>query len=163
MRFNELLGTQCKDFKEMTPHLENKRNHIIQSIERTKNSINFSPDENRDCDYFKVNSSKWSEKVDLNRWDIFFLFAESWVGKDVGLYEWQDVESIIYEVISIALGCKYESKISYKDEVDLIGGSQHGKEAFAKLVYNISYVDYNRHSEISVELFSELKKFETMG
>ena len=162
MRFNELLGTQCKDFKEMTPHLENKRNHIIQSIERTKNSINFSPDENRDCDYFKVNSSKWSEKVDLNRWDIFFLFAESWVGKDVGLYEWQDVESIIYEVISIALGCKYESKISYKDEVDLIGGSQHGKEAFAKLVYNISYVDYNRHSEISVELFSELKKFETI-
>lgn len=128
MRFNELLGTQCKDFKEMTPHLENKRNHIIQSIERTKNSINFSPDENRDCDYFKVNSSKWSEKVDLNRWDIFFLFAESWVGKDVGLYEWQDVESIIYEVISIALGCKYESKISYKDEVDLIGGYSMGKK-----------------------------------
>lgn len=162
MRFNELLGTQCKNFKEMAPHLENKRNYIIQSIERTKNSINFSPDENRDCDYFKVNSSKWSEKVDLNRWDIFFLFAESWVGKDVGLYEWQDVESIIYEVISIALGCKHESNISYKDEVDLIGSSQHGKEAFAKLVYNISYVGYNKHSEISAELFSELKKFETI-
>lgn len=161
-RFNELLGTQCKSFKEMAEPLERKRNYIIQCIERTKNSINFSPDENIDCDYFKVNSSKWSEKADLNRWDVFFLFAESWVGKDVSLYEWQDVESIIYEVISIALDYEHKSKISYKDEVDIIGSSQRGDKAFAKLVYNISYVDHNKRSEISAELFSELKKFETI-
>jgi hypothetical protein len=159
-RFNDLLGTQCKSFKEMAEPLERKRNHIIQSIGWTKNSINFSPDENIDCDYFKANSSKWSEKADLNRWDIFFLFAESWVGKDASSYEWKDVESIIYEVISIALGYEHKSKISYKDEVDIIGGAQRGDKAFAKLVHNISYVGHNERSEISAELFSELKKFE---
>lgn len=164
-RFNELFcseKTKFKKLEEMAGLLNKKRNSIIWDIAGTKNNINFSPAEDHDCDYFKADSCKWSNDMSLNRWDVIFLFAQLCIGKDVQSYEWQDVESIIFETVSIALNEKYNPKVSYKDEVIIGVNSMSGKEAFKKVVYYLSYVGQNTPKEVATELLSELKKFESI-
>lgn len=134
-RFKKIFGSGKEEFKtleDMANVLERKRSSIICDIGRTKSNINFFPAEDHDCDYFKSNSYKWSDDTSLNRWDVIFLFAQLCIGKDVQLYEWQDVESIIFETVSIALNEKYNPKVSYKDEVIIGVNSMSGQKAFKK-------------------------------
>lgn len=162
-RFNDLFcdgQTKFDNLKEMTHVLNEKRDSIIWDISTTKKHINLLYDEDHNCDYFKANSSKWSNSTRFNRWDVIFLFAQLCIGKDIESYEWQDVESIIFEVVSIALNNDHSPKISYREEVDFGLRPLNGREAFEELVNYISYTGKNTHAEVAAELLSELKKFE---
>lgn len=165
-RFNELFCDTKKfdNLKEMNTALDEKRRNILWSISQTNENLKEYHGKNINCDYFKHNLKKWSTDTTLNRWDILFLFAQMCIGKDLDSYEWQDVESIICEVVSFALNyplSKY-SRLSYKDEVSFGLKQMSGRDAFSKIVYLISYVGSNSPAEIASELLNELKKFESV-
>lgn len=163
-RFNELFCTKGEKFnslEEMGGVLDKKRKDILLDICSTRNNINALTGSVHDCDYFKKYHEKWDNNAQLNRWDIIFLFAQFCIEQSIDAYEWQDVETIIFEVISIALKSNYNSKIKYKRDLILGTKSWKGEELFKKLIYDISYVGKNTSEEIATELLEELKKFET--
>lgn len=51
-------------------------------------------------DYFKANKCNWPKGI--TRWDCIFLFAEELLD-DSETCQWQDVENIIFNVVSIVL------------------------------------------------------------
>lgn len=163
-RFSELFcdgKDKAESFEEMKETLELKRNEILRDInDITRDSYYTIPN---GCDYFKLCSKKWCSNDTLNRWDVIFLFAQVCIGKDINLYEWQDVESIIYEVVSIALtpSLQFKSKVSYKESA--IVGKDTGEQFFNKIVSHISQIGKKGDiAGIATELLSELKKFETL-
>lgn len=103
-------------------------------------------------DYFKKYKDKWS-KTDktITRWDCFFLFANQCLN-DAEKLQWQDVETIIYNVVSIALGCPYEENLNFKDS--------QSSNAFNVAITNLSHIGNNTQDSIATELLNELKKFE---
>ena len=161
-RFSELFcDGKAESFEEMKEKLELKRNKILRDInEMTRDPYYIIPNS---CDYFKLCSKKWCSNDTLNRWDVIFLFAQVCIGKDINLYEWQDVESIIYEVVSIVLtpSLQFKSKVSYKESA--IVGKYNGKQFFNKIVSHISRIGKKGDvAGMATELLSELKKFETI-
>lgn len=163
-RFSELFcDGKSKNFEEIEVILKEKRDSILFSISNRKREITDIYGADRECDYFKDCSNKWSSNTGLTRWDIIFLFAQLCIGKETNLYEWQDVELIILEAVSIALGKKYISRVSYKEKVSIGYSSGNGRSVFADLIYYISRVSsINNSSEIANELLNELKKFEAI-
>ncbi|KRL63073.1 hypothetical protein FC23_GL001012 [Lactobacillus psittaci DSM 15354] len=163
-RFKTLFGKgkeNIKSIEELDDILSKKRDQILFVISNVKSSLNFNPQENHDSDYFKHYKDKYiSKDSDITRWDLFFLFAQACVGKEVTSYEWQDVESIIFEVVSMALNEKYSPKVSYKDEITIGTRSLSGRKLFKEIIYYLSYVGKNTSEEVAAELLSELKKFE---
>lgn len=162
-RFNELFCNKeekSNSLDEIADVLDEKRKYIVHYIDYTKSTLNAYTNTDTDCDYFKQISNKYFKNILLNRWDIIFLFAQLCIGQNVKSYEWQDVETIIFEVISIALNIDYKSKISYKKKLDFDANTWHGEELFKKIIYYISYVGKNTPEEIATELLAELKKFE---
>lgn len=161
-RFSELFcDGKAENFEEMKEKLELKRNKILGDInEMTRDPYYTIPNS---CDYFKLCSKKWCSNDTLNRWDVIFLFAQVCIGKDINLYEWQDVESIIYEVVSIVLtpSLQFKSKVSYKESA--IVGKYNGKQFFNKIVSHVSQIGKKGDvAGMATELLSELKKFETI-
>lgn len=160
-RFSELFcDGKAESLEEIEPILKKKQKEILQKLWEISNASYQKFEE--DFDYFKRYSDEWCSDCNFNRWDVFFLFAQLCIGKGTNLYEWQDVELIIFEVISIALGKEYTSKISYKEEVTVGLKEMNGKKAFEDLVLYISRVSINNSSEIANELLNELKKFEAI-
>lgn len=157
-RFSELLNHQYSILEDLKSPLNKKTMEIISDIW----------DETNPRDYFSLYSKKWFGDTDaeLNRWDIIFMFAKLCIDEEVSQCNWEDVESIIYEVVSIALndGVGKNSKIKYKEKVENGNGQSDGKEAFYKLVRSISFVKADKltKSVIAAELLSELKKFEAI-
>ncbi len=115
-------------------------------------------------DYFKDFSKNWTnDKQTLTRWDVIFLFAELCLDKKVSAYKWQDIESIILEVISIALDFqnKYSLKLNYASTVSIGRSSIPGEQLFKELIYNISFTGELSIEKTAAELLSELEKFES--
>lgn len=115
-------------------------------------------------DYFEEFSKNWTnDKQTLTRWDIIFLFAELCLDKKVSAYQWQDIESIILEVISIALDFqnKYSLKLNYASTVSIGRSSIPGEQLFKELIYNISFTGELSIEKTAAELLSELEKFES--
>lgn len=94
--------------------------------------------------------------TDITFWDICCLFAEECIdeGSDV---QWQDVESMIAEVISILLAPNgiYQSRVKYIESDNF-----NGKEKFKNIVKNVSVSGTGSKIEIATKLLTELKKFE---
>ena len=107
-----------------------------------------------------VTKKVFSEKSDITRWDLFFLFADACVDKSVNNYEWQDVESLIFDVISIALNANGAYKMNYAENVSIGLCEDKGIKLFSKLVYDLSFTGRDTTEEIAAELLKELKKFE---
>lgn len=115
-------------------------------------------------DYFKKFSKNWTnDKQTLTRWDVIFLFAELCLDKKVSAYQWQDIESIILEAISIALDFqnKYSLKLNYASTVNISLSSMSGEQLFKKLIYNISFTGELSIEKTAAELLNELEKFES--
>lgn len=165
-RFKTLF---CKDkvnakhIEELENDLSERRRNILAFVSNVRSQLNIGPNVNNNCDYFKCYKDKvLPEKSDITRWDLFFLFADACVDKSTNEYEWQDVESIIFEVVSIALNEKYHPKVSYKDEVTIGINSLSGQKAFKQVIYYLSYAGKNTPKEVATELLNELKKFEAI-
>lgn len=115
-------------------------------------------------DYFEEFSKNWTnDKQTLTRWDVIFLFAELCLDKKVSAYKWQDIESIILEVISIALDFqnKYSLKLNYASTVSIGRSSIPGEQLFKELIYNISFTGELSIEKTAAELLNELEKFES--
>lgn len=137
----------------------------LRSIIWSKISGNIFQDSNRKIDYF---SKIPFLSRNFNRWDIFFLFAELCLNKDVSKHQWQDVETLIYEIVSIALLptdmlAKVDSKVDYKKHKVMVGTQEYNaKGLFKEIVHNISYTADGAREEIASNLLDELKKFEAI-
>lgn len=163
-RFNILF---CKDkdnaqsIEELKDDLDEKRCKTLSFISNIRSHLNFSSNDNNDCDYFKrYKEERSSRKNNITRWDLFFLFADACVDKSVNQYEWQDVESLIFDVISIALNAKSTYKMHYVKNVQVGPYEDEGIKLFSKIVYYLSFTGHNTDREIAAELLRELKKFE---
>lgn len=143
---------------------EQIRKQIYSEIKTVQKKGNMFQNNIKDIDYF-------SEITFLNenftRWDIFFLFAECCLSKQVGKYQWQDVETLIYEIVSIALLPRdkltnIDSKITYnEDNIELIlGESAKGEELFKYIVRKIAYTGNGTREEIASVLLKDLAEFE---
>ncbi len=143
---------------------EQIREKIYSEIKTVQKKRNVFQDNIKDIDYFS--ESEFLNK-NFNRWDIFFLFAECCLSKQVGKYQWQDVETLIYEIVSIALLppdklTNIDSKITYnEDNIELIlGESAKGEELFKYIVGKIAYTGNGTREEIASVLLKDLAKFE---
>ena len=165
-RFETLFCTDkenTKQIEELEDDLDKKRCEILSFISKIRGQLNFSSNDNNDCDYFKRYKKKFfSEKRDITRWDLFFLFADACVDKSVNNYEWQDVESLIFDVISIALNANGAYKMNYAENVSIGPREDKGIKLFSKLVYDLSFTGRDTTEEITAELLKELKKFENI-
>ena len=82
-RFSELFcDGKSKNFEEIEVILKEKRDSILFSISNRKREITDIYGADRECDYFKDCSNKWSSNTGLTRWDIIFLFAQLCIGKE---------------------------------------------------------------------------------
>lgn len=165
-RFETLFCTDkenTKQIEELEDDLDGRRRKILSFISKIRGQLNFSSNDNNDCDYFKRYKKKFfSEKRDITRWDLFFLFADACVDKSVNKYEWQDVESLIFDVISIALNANDAYKMNYAENVSIGLCEDKGIKLFSKLVYDLSFTGRDTTEEIAAELLKELKKFENI-
>lgn len=149
-------------YKDREGKLDYIRHHICEKINSTKKDLDFRSGKNGEYDYFYF-VPLW--KKNLNRWDIIFIFAELCLDKQIDKYQWQDVESLIYEVVSHSLikgkRRKESSFLIFCNEKVTVGvDSWNAKELFEEIVNVISYVGNGTEAEIANELMSELKKFE---
>lgn len=161
-RFKHLFKKESMDIHDLTDlndDFEQKQTEIMNDLFSAKNDKELSSN----IDYFRKFCDKWFHDRTPNRWDIIFLFAKCCIGKDPQSYEWQDVESVIYEVLTIAFdfNSKSENKISYEDRVTFNSQEISGKDAFKIAVNNISSVEKNSVEVRATELLTELKKFES--
>lgn len=143
---------------------EQIRKKIYSEIKTVQKKRNVFQDNIKDIDYFS--ESEFLNK-NFNRWDIFFLFAECCLSKQISKYQWQDVETLIYEIVSIALLppdklTQIDSKIMYKeDDFELsLGESIKGENFYKYIVRLIAYTGNGTQEEIATVLLTELKKFE---
>lgn len=163
-RFKTLF---CKDkdnatqIEELDDDLTQERRKILSFISDIRGQLNFSSNDDNDCDYFKHYKEKFfSERNNITRWDLFFLFADTCVDKSINKYEWQDVESLIFDVISIALNGNCTYKMNYVENVQTGLREEEGIKFFSRIVYYLSFKGHNEPEEIAAELLKELKKFE---
>ena len=75
---------------------------------------------NTRIDYFKANQNKWPKGI--TRWDCIFLFAEEFLN-NAEVKQWQNIENIIFNVVSFALlpndGSKsFQSNLHFKESCD---------------------------------------------
>lgn len=148
----------------MSTVYEQIRKQIYSEIKTVQKNRNLFTDSIKDIDYFfKITFLK----ENFNRWDIFFLFAECCLSKQISKYQWQDVETLIYEIVSIALLppdklTQIDSKIMYKeDDFELsLGESVKGENFYKYIVRLIAYTGNGTQEEIATVLLTELKKFE---
>lgn len=169
-RFSQLFRTPKvipDNFNEIKDELREKIEELFGDI-RNDQAKDCSFEESKATNNSKyLNFSEWIEQwtnegSNANIWDIIFLFASLCIGRDTESYEWQDVESLILEVISIVLSesLSFTSQIEYNKNFYLLGENLQGKEAFIELVqYLLSFGD-NSSSGKAEKLFNELKKFE---
>lgn len=162
-RFKTLF---CKDkenvenIEELESDLSEERSKISSFISDVRSRLNLFPSDNRDCDYFKRCKKRFFPEKDITRWDLFFLFADACVDKSVNKYEWQDVESLIFDVTSIALNVNDAYKMNYAEDVQIGLSGDKGIKVFSKIIYDLSFTGHDKTGEIAAELLKELKKFE---
>lgn len=161
-RFKKLFADErvITQLEELEPFLNTARNSIVTFIDTNHQNLNqFPGDNNIDMDYFK--SYKEKKRKDLTRWDLFFLFSEICIDKKIDKYKWMDVESLIYDVTTLALnGSDKKLKMVYNKNVPFGTKEYSGKELFKNVVYYLSYTGNNTFGEIADELLRELRKFE---
>lgn len=152
IRFAKVFNVDVDDFNAM----QSIRNQIVSKMHRDASNItdsDFNFDDVREFDYFLSIKSNLTEiSGDVTRWDLFFLFADQYISKSSNELQWQDVESVIYEVISITLigDGNYKSKIEYAKY----------KDEFVSIVKALSYVGNGTDKEVANELFNQLLEFE---
>lgn len=149
----------------MSTVYEQIRKQIYSEIKTVQKNRNLFTDSIKDIDYFfKITFLK----ENFNRWDIFFLFAECCLSKQVGKYQWQDVETLIYEIVSIVLLPKdmlgqLDSKVEYNKNEVIIGTEEYdARGLFDEIVHMISYTADGSQKEVAFKLLGELKEFEAM-
>lgn len=143
-RFTDLFGDQTDYDTE-------------QSYLNSWNSVNVSTGQKGD--YFKLNKDRWPEGI--TRWDCIFLFAEKFLdNKENG--QWQNIENIIFNVVSIVLWPKNEEKLfrsnlhfkrSYGDELS-------NKAQFVQMVNSFSGAKTDSLEKKANNLLHDLNKFE---
>lgn len=94
------------------------------------------------------------EHPDITKWDIIFLIAEKYLNSN-DLHQWQDVEKVIYEVVSILVGP--ENYVSY---LKFEPGNDEEKFKYQLQTYIVD--DKNNKEEIAWDLLNELNKFEAI-
>lgn len=167
-RYKELFNLDINNDDDKVKFFEKLDNGIREIINQNESVV--------DADSFsrlKVMNSFTDDHrnnwEDVTRWDLIFLYASKIISKKIDEYQWQDVERVISEVISISLYHKSNDYISsysktfddselydYKLEYD----NEDDKQLFFSLVKFLSRTKNNEDNENVEELLNELNKFE---
>ena len=115
-------------------------------------------------DYFERCAGDWAPTTDvpsITRWDVIFLFADKYLDKALNAYQWQDVENIIYNVVSFVAsdltGMKFETNLAFVPTPGLGGEGE-----FRDLVLKLAYTGHGLGNEIMENLLVDLRKFEAI-
>ncbi|WLC95321.1 AbiH family protein [Limosilactobacillus reuteri] len=131
--------------------------HTEQSYLNSGNSVNVSTGQKGD--YFKLNKDRWPE--DITRWDCIFLFAEKFLdNKENG--QWQNIENIIFNVVSIVLWPKNEEKL-FQSNLHFkrsYGNELSNKAQFVQMVNSFSGAKTDSLEQKANNLLHDLNKFE---
>lgn len=102
----------------------------------------------------------------LTRWDYMFLIAKNYLD-DVDDLQWQDIENIIYNVVSIIL--ENSGASNFTDDLIFKNKIRDTKENFEKEIRRFTYTEFINTNDVNyvrfntrntVVLLNELKKFE---
>ncbi|MDD7406842.1 MAG: AbiH family protein [Lactobacillus crispatus] len=108
------------------------------------------------------NGISWKDKdaTDITMWDYIFLCASICL-EDKETAQWQDVENIIFNVVSLILiGDNYTgANLTFKSKIDSF--EEPGKIIFVKFIRKISEKN-GEIPETAINLLIELKKFEVI-
>ena len=135
-------------------------------------AVNRSISLNISYDLFTYNVKNHNDKSiwsKLNRWDIFFLLAKYYLDNSE-LEQWQDIENIIFNIITIVLNIE-RRKISSKDDprLKLVNLTFKGKNNFnkfrnkAEFIYWVQMFSNNYLNDkemIAQTLLEDLNEFE---
>lgn len=168
-RMKSLFGTNDFDDirkllnKEIKPEDERSKSKLASALQSTtierlnapsliSNSVNSSKEMLEHKDYFLENQdSKWKEFDTLTRWDIFFIYAEKCLS-DKDYPEWQDIERLIANIVTIALSPWQIKKTSLVHSVLPIDlkFKENKEEEFVNLVHKYSYCGNGDPNEIAL-------------
>lgn len=116
----------------------------------------------KNIDYFSLNKINWERDKNshLTRWDCIFLAAEECLN-DKEIQQWQNIENIIFNVISLILvGDNYSGEnLNYKNSIRG-NSSKSGKDTFINFVRMISQTQKNSKENVAITLLKDLKNFE---
>lgn len=163
-RFKNLFCADAENVstvKDLEPYLKKTRTSIISFVNDTKQNLNAFEDNDINTDYYSALVKQNKLKNITTRWDLFFLFAQLCVDKSIDKYKWMDVESLIYDILSIVSNLESSNlKMTYKAKINLGAKEWKGIDLFKKVVFYCSYTGSNSQDEVLNELFKELKLFE---
>lgn len=164
-RFRELFSQRNSNtFEELENELNVHRMRILYEFSDSNQEIRLNLNSYQNFDYFEYIKNKYYSKYpNLTRWDILFLFADLCVDKRISNYRWQDVESLIFDVVSIALN-KLEKdgnyKLPYVKTITIGNENWSGTDFFSKIIFKVLSTKNNTIEKIASNLLIELKKFE---
>ena len=106
-------------------------------------------------DYFQQIKCKLFKDQDVTRWDCIFLCAYFCL-EDKEFKQWQDIENIIFNVVSIALVNENypQLNLSFKSSVEPF--TDTGEVIFKKFIRRICQTD----DDMALNLLMDLKRFE---
>jgi hypothetical protein len=111
-------------------------------------------------DYFRAGQNFWPDGI--TRWDCIFIYAEKFLD-DSESKQWQDVENIIFNVVSIALWPANSSE-KFKTNLLFKGSSaeerQDNKERFFDMVMCFAGSKSDNLEKKTDHLLASLKEFE---
>lgn len=163
-RFKNLFCAEAENVfivKDLEPYLKKTRTFIISFVNYTKQNLNAFEDNDINTDYYSALIKQNKLKNITTRWDLFFLFADLCVDKSIDEYKWMDVESLIYDILSIVANSESNNlKMKYEAKINLGAKVWKGIDLFKEVVFYLSYTGSNSQDEIFNELFKDLKLFE---
>ncbi len=102
----------------------------------------------------------WKNYKSLTRWDVFFIYAQKYLKSNIN--EWQDIENIINNVVTIALTKKNDlKKVELKTVKTNLHYEENGEDKFKKIIYKYSGTANSSPEEIAHLLLFDLINFET--
>lgn len=178
-RLQSLFGTT--DFEKIREELEtNETNELDLTVSSTNldlvNNIRYGKklepvwppsyienhhnNKEKKLNQFTINKEVgWKKYESLTRWDVFFIYAQKYLKPDIN--EWQDVENIINNVVTIALTKRQNGIDRYLNNAQTnLHYIEDGKNKFEDIIYKYSGRDNSDAEEIAYLLLFDLINFE---
>lgn len=157
---NNNQSAAMKEFKEQQRENESTVSKFTSRKYVIKKPKTIEPgEEDRQFEFLEVQA----KYPDITRWDLFFIYAKKYLKDETN--EWQDVENIIDNVITIALHDKIRKNVLSMPSSQYVTNlhfKPDGEEKFKLAIYKYSCVNFDETdvNERAYSLLISLNQFE---
>ena len=157
---NNNQSATMKEFKEQQRENESTVSKFTSRKYVIKKPKTIEPgEEDRQFEFLEVQA----KYPDITRWDLFFIYAKKYLKDETN--EWQDVENIIDNVITIALHDKIRKNVLSMPSSQYVTNlhfKPDGEEKFKLAIYKYSCVNFDETdvNERAYSLLISLNQFE---